>query len=87
MLEGDAGQLHVGVIAAMLEETMAYCLLASGHTGSIAKLQLSYHHPVASQGVINLKAWLEHSRRRSHRLKAELRQDGTVKATALGLFD
>lgn len=86
VFEGWPGRLHGGVIAAWLDEAMGHCLLAHGKLGFTVELTLRYRHPVASKTPMTVRAWLLHSHRRLHLLRAELRQDDRLKATALGTF-
>jgi hypothetical protein len=45
-----------------------------------------YRHAVSAKTAMTVRAWLTESHRPLHLLQAELRQDGRVKATALGKF-
>jgi len=86
VFESWPGLLHGGVIATLLDEAMGHCLLAYNKCGFTAELTLRYLHPVASRTPMMVRAWLLHSHRRLHLLRAELRQNDRLKATALGTF-
>jgi acyl-coenzyme A thioesterase PaaI-like protein len=89
ILEGCAGQLQVGIIAGLLEEIMAHCVLAFGEDRNITitRLRVSYHEPVAAEYPITLRASVDRSRRgRFQVLSAELWQQNRVKVTASGTY-
>jgi acyl-coenzyme A thioesterase PaaI-like protein len=84
--EGYAGLLHGGVAAALLDGAMTNCLFAHGVEALTAELTVRYRDQVAACGKMITRASLVKSHGRLHLLCAELRQDGQVKATALGKF-
>jgi len=86
VFEGYAGLLHGGVAAALLDGAMTNCLFAHGVEAFTVELRVRYHHPVTACGKMTTRASLEESHERLHLLRAELRQDGRVKATAHGKF-
>jgi acyl-coenzyme A thioesterase PaaI-like protein len=86
MFEGYPGLLHGGVTAALLDGAMTNCLFAHGVRALTAELTVRYRAPIAVRGKITTRACLVESHGRLHLLRAELRQDGQVKATALGKF-
>jgi acyl-coenzyme A thioesterase PaaI-like protein len=86
VFEGYAGRLHGGVTAALLDGAMTNCLFARGVEALTAELTVRYREPVAVRGKMTTRAWLTESHGQLHLLRAELRQDGRVKATALGKF-
>ncbi len=86
MFEGYPGLLHGGVIATLLDGAMTNCLFAQGMQALTAELTVRYREPVAVDGGMTICARLTESRGPLHLLRAELRQDGQVKATALGKF-
>ena len=85
-LEGYPGLLHGGVIAAMLDGAMTNCLFALGHRALTVELKVCYHAGVAAAEETLLRAWLEDDSHGLFQLRAELRQGGTVKASATGKF-
>jgi len=86
VFEGYVGRLHGGVIAALLDGAMTNCLLAHGCEAFTAELTVRYRHPAAAKDRVTVRAWLTESRVPLHLLRAELRQNGQVKATAVGKF-
>lgn len=85
-LEGFPGLLHGGVIASLLDGAMTNCLFARGLVAVTAELKVRYRHPVVIGEEITVRAWIQKSLSRLHRLQAELRQEGCVKATASAKF-
>jgi acyl-coenzyme A thioesterase PaaI-like protein len=86
LFEGYSGLLHGGVIAALLDGAMTNCLFARGVAALTAELTVRYREPISARGDITARAWLTESRGQLHLLRAELRQDGRVKAIALAKF-
>jgi len=86
VFEGYPGLLHGGVTAALLDGAMTNCLFAHGIEALTAELTVRYRHPIGVGGNIVVRASLTDSRGELHLLRAELRQEGQVKATALGKF-
>lgn len=86
LFEGYSGLLHGGVTAALLDGAMTNCLFARGVRALTAELTVRYRRPVALAGRIAVRAWLTESHGRLQLLRAELRQDDRVKATARGKF-
>jgi acyl-coenzyme A thioesterase PaaI-like protein len=85
-LEGYPGLLHGGVIAALLDGAMTNCLFALGQRALTVELKVCYHAGVAAAEETLLRAWLEDDSHGLFQLRAELRQGGTVKASATGKF-
>lgn len=84
--EGYAGMLHGGVIASLLDGAMTNCMFAHGIPAITAELTVRFRHPVLVSHVAVVRAWIERSSPPLHLLKAEVLQDGQLKATALGKF-
>jgi acyl-coenzyme A thioesterase PaaI-like protein len=85
-LEGYAGLLHGGVIAAVLDGAMTNCLFARGLQAVTGELTVRYRHPVPIGGAVTVRAWIQESLPPLHLLQAELQQDGCVKASASAKF-
>jgi acyl-coenzyme A thioesterase PaaI-like protein len=85
-LEGYPGLLHGGVIAALLDGAMTNCLFANNYRALTVELNVRYHAGIASAEEVSLRAWLEDNSSGIFHLRAELRQGGTVKASATGKF-
>ncbi|MBU0639223.1 MAG: PaaI family thioesterase [Planctomycetes bacterium] len=84
--EGYADVLHGGVIAALLDGAMTNCLFAHGRPGVTAELTVRFRHPVRTGRAAAVRASIERCCPPLHVLKADLTQDGQVKATACGKF-
>ena len=84
--QGYTGQLHGGIIAALLDGAMTNCLFAHDCEAMTAELTVRYRHPVLAEGGLTVRAWLTGSYGPLFRLEAELVQGGQVKATATGKF-
>jgi acyl-coenzyme A thioesterase PaaI-like protein len=85
-LEGYPGLLHGGVIAALLDGAMTNCLFARGIRALTVELKVRYHAGVVAAEESLLRAWMEDDTSGLFQLRAELRQGGTVKASATGKF-
>lgn len=83
---GYAERLHGGIIASLLDSAMTNCLFACGQAAVTAELNVRYHAPVAIGQNAVIRAWLEQHAHWMSRVRAELRQDGTLKASAWGKF-
>jgi acyl-coenzyme A thioesterase PaaI-like protein len=86
IFEGYSGLLHGGVIASLLDGAMTNCLFAHGCESVTAELNVRYRHPVVARETMIVRAWRQKSIRRLHLLRAELKQNGLVKATARAKF-
>lgn len=85
-LEGYAGLLHGGVIAALLDGAMTNWLFAWGIAGLTVELKVRYHAGVAAAEAATVRAWLEDNSHGLYQLRAELTQGSAVKASATGKF-
>jgi acyl-coenzyme A thioesterase PaaI-like protein len=84
--EGYPSVLHGGVVSTLLDGAMTNCLFAHGHPGVTAEITVRCRHPVRTGRTATVRAWIEHRSPRLHVLRAELTQDGQLKATARGKF-
>ena len=79
--------VHGGVIAAALDEVMAY---AAGFLGKIkvvtAKLSITYRKPIKINEEYNLEAEVVELKGRKINVKAYLKKDNKVYAEAEGLY-
>jgi acyl-coenzyme A thioesterase PaaI-like protein len=85
-LEGYAGLLHGGVVAALLDGAMTNCLFARGVAGRTAELKVRYHAGVKAAETVTVRAWLEEESHGLYQLRAKLTQGSTVKASATAKF-
>ena len=84
--EGYANVLHGGVVSALLDGAMTNCLFAHEHPGVTAELTVRFRHPVRTDTTATVRAWIEGCSPPLHVLKAEVVQNGQIKATACGKF-
>ncbi len=85
-LEGYRGLLHGGMIASLLDGAMTNCLFAHGLLAVTAELKVRYHGPVLIGCEMAVRAWIEERHAPLYLMRAELNQNGRVKATASGKF-
>jgi uncharacterized protein (TIGR00369 family) len=86
VLQGYDGLVHGGVIASMLDGAMTNCLFAHGKEALTAELVVRYRKPVLVGERIALRAWIEKSSSLLFCMRAELSQNGCVKAAASAKF-
>ena len=86
LVQGYDGMMHGGVIAALLDGAMTNCVFAHGRVAVTAELNVRYREAVASGQTVRLRAWLVQSTSCLHQLRAELTQNGSLKATATAKF-
>jgi uncharacterized protein (TIGR00369 family) len=85
--EGWQGMTHGGIIATVLDEVMAWALVAEDNWGVTARMSLDFKRPVAVGTKIRAEGWIVRNRRRlidtaGHVLDA----DGNVLATAQAVY-
>jgi len=81
-----SGILHGGVIATILDAAMTNCLLFRGISGVTARMCLHYSEPVRTDAKLTVEASIARSRPPLHELRAEITQNGRLKATAEASF-
>ncbi len=62
--EGWVGVTHGGIIATLLDEVMAWSLVAQGNWGVTARLAVDFRRPVPVGVPIRAEGWVVRSRRR-----------------------
>jgi len=85
-LEGYASILHGGVISSVLDGAMTSCLFARGCSAVTAALEIRFRHLVVTGQTATVRAWVTRAMPPLYVLKAEVSQQGQVKATANGTF-
>jgi acyl-coenzyme A thioesterase PaaI-like protein len=85
-LEGYPGLLHGGMVASLLDGAMTNCLFAHKVVALTAELQVRYREPVRIGREILLRAWMEKSHAPLYLMRAELKQEDCVRATASAKF-
>jgi len=84
--QGYPDMLHGGVITLLLDGAMTNCLFVHGHEGVTGELKVRFRNPVTIGRPSRIRGWIERELPPFYRLKAELLQDGQVKARATGKF-
>ena len=84
--QGYPGQVHGGVISAIMDAAMTNRLFAIGITAVTAKLSIQFHKPVKTGELAIVRAWIVKESKRLYELKSEVIQNGLVKATSTGKF-
>jgi acyl-coenzyme A thioesterase PaaI-like protein len=79
---------HGGIVATILDEVMAWSLVATDNWGVTARLNVAFRRPVALATRIRAEGWITQSRRRMVETEARLVDvtAGTELATATGLY-
>lgn len=85
-LQGYEGVLHGGMTASVLDCIMTNCLFTLGIVAFTAELRVRYREPVAIGTGISLRAWVEQLHPPLFFMRAELVQEGCVRATASAKF-
>lgn len=86
VLEGYERVLHGGIICSLLDGAMTNCLFAHEHVGVTAELTVRFHHPVAAESPVVVRARITESFHTLHHLSADLLQDGRTMASATAKF-
>jgi acyl-coenzyme A thioesterase PaaI-like protein len=86
--EGWEGIAHGGIVSTILDEVMAWSLVASDNWGVTARLALEFRRPVPIETRIRADGWVERSRRRVVDTAARLIEveTGVELATATGVY-
>lgn len=85
-LNGYPNVLHGGMVASLLDAAMTNCLFAHGQVAVTAELNVRYRHPVLIQCPLRVRARLDRSFHSLFHVRAELIQEGVVKAFATAKF-
>lgn len=85
--EGWAGVAHGGIIATLLDEVMAWSLVAEDDWGVTARMTIDYRRPVPVGRPIRAEGWVVRSRRRLVDTAGRVVDgDGTTLATAAAVY-
>jgi len=85
--EGWVGIAHGGIVATLLDEVMAWSLVAEDNWGVTARMSIEYRKPIRVGTPIRAEGWLVSSRKRIVETAARIVDpDGTVLATAEGTY-
>ena len=64
--EGWEGIVHGGILCTILDEVMAWSLVASDNWGVTARMSVDFRKPVTVGRAIRAEGWITESRRRIH---------------------
>ena len=85
--EGWVGIAHGGIVATLLDEVMAWSLVAEDNWGVTARLAIDYRRPTPIGTPLRAEGWIVRSRRRLVDTAGQVvDEDGVVLATAKGLY-
>jgi len=85
--QGFAGILHGGILAALLDETLAWtAMMLEGQYVVTANLDLKYRKPAPAMHPYELRGRIEERRGRRLRLAGSAASGGSLIAEAAGLF-
>ena len=85
--EGWAGVTHGGIIATILDEVMAWALVAEDNWGVTARMNLEFKRPVPVGTKVRADGWIVRSRRRLVDTAGQIVDaDGAVLATAEAVY-
>lgn len=85
--EGWAGIAHGGILATILDEVMAWSLIAEESWGVTARMAVDFRRPVHIGVPLRAEGWIVRSRRRLADTAGEIRSaDGEVLAKAEGIY-
>ncbi len=80
--EGWEGVVHGGILAAALDEVMAYALYYQGIKGLTARMETRYRAPVERGDRLLIEARVVNSNRRLIDVEGTIRRDGQIVASA-----
>jgi Uncharacterized protein, possibly involved in aromatic compounds catabolism len=86
-LEGYRGIVHGGLVSTVLDESMAQVVASSGCDALTAELRVRFRRQVQSGSPVQVRGWIESSRKRMLRTEASLATlDGEELAHAWATF-
>ena len=78
---------HGGIICTILDEVMAWALVAGDNWGVTARMSVTFRRPVKIGDPIRAEGWITRNGRRMIDTEARIiDRDGTVLATATGVY-
>lgn len=84
--QGYPDRLHGGIVALLLDAAMTNCLFRVGVAGVTARMDVRYRAALQVGTAAVVRAELERAEPPLYVLKAEVEQDGQVRAAATGKF-
>ena len=85
-MQGYAGIMHGGVIAALLDAAMTHCLFHREIQGLTCELKVRYAHAIHVDSDVEIRAWIIKETPRLFWLKSEALVSGKVMVWAEGKF-
>lgn len=83
---GYNGVLHGGIVATLLDAAMTHCLFARQEVAMTADLRVRFRSAVRVGTSAMIRAWSVRTRGAMEELRAELWQEGELRALARGKF-
>ena len=84
--ESYAGILHGGALSMILDDSMTNCLFAHGCVAVTTDFRAQFRHPVITDQMATVRAWITYASPPLYALKAEIVQNGQIKTIATGRF-
>jgi uncharacterized protein (TIGR00369 family) len=85
--EGWVGIVHGGIVATILDEVMAWSLVAEDNWGVTARMSVEFRRPVQVGNPIRAEGWIVRSRKRIVETAAQIVDgSGTILAAADGTY-
>ena len=85
--EGWVGIAHGGIVATILDEVMAWSLVAEDNWGVTARMSVEFRRPIQVGSRVRAEGWIVRSRKRIVETAARIVDgSGTVLATAEGTY-
>ncbi len=84
--EGGPGLVHGGVLSLMFDHAMGTAVFVAGHAAMTVSLEVRYRAPTPLETPVRVAAWVDRREGRKVFVGAEASVDGTVTASAEGVF-
>lgn len=84
--QGYDGRVHGGVLAALVDASMAQCCMGHGIAGYTADLSLRFRKPVQIEVPVNIQTTVMGSKKVLHTLECRMIQRGNEVLVATGRF-
>lgn len=79
-------RVHGGVVALLLDAAMSHCLFGRGIAGITGRLNIGFRAPLRIGGRAEIRTFVADQTENLYRVRAEITQDGELKAQADGKF-
>ncbi len=83
---GFTGQLHGGVVSALLDGAMTQCLFAHDELAVTAVMHIRFRQPAPLDRELQVRAWIDHGDLHRHHLRAQIRDVDCLVAEAEAPF-